>query len=117
MAEQEFLSLGDIFKDRAVKPRKKPPSYPWQDLALEVIAKLGIPNFKRNSVFKICKDNPAVVVRRALNDTLELCDSGVKWKYFFKVMTSDQSLKTNDLAETNALLRNPYGPTKPQTSK
>lgn len=115
--EQEFSSLGDIFKDRAVKPRKKPPSYPWQDLALEVIAKLGIPNFKRNSVFKICKDNPAVVVRRALSDTLELCDSGVKWKYFFKVMTSDQSLKTNDLAQTNALLRDPYGPTKPQIPK
>lgn len=90
MAEQEFSSLGDIFRGQGVKPRKKPPAHPWQDLALEVITKLGVPNFKRNSVFKICKDNSQVVVRRALNDTLELCDSGAKWRYFFKVIDNIQ---------------------------
>ncbi len=87
--EQEFSSLGDIFKDQGIKPRKKPPAHPWQDLALEVITKLGVPNFKRNSVFKVCRDNPLVVIRRALNDTLELCDSGVKWKYFFKIIDGE----------------------------
>jgi hypothetical protein len=84
--EQEFSSLGDIFKSKGVKNRKKPPAHPWQDLALEVIAKLGVPNFKRNSVFKVCKNNSPTVVRRAVNDTLELCDSGAKWKYFFKII-------------------------------
>lgn len=82
--EQEFSSLGDIFQ--GAKSRKKPPAHPWQDLALEVIAKLGVPNFKRNSVFKVCKNNSPTVVRRALNDTLELCESGAKWKYFFKII-------------------------------
>ena len=93
MKTQEFLSLGDIFQKQNIKPRKKPPAYPWQDLALEVIAKLGVPNFKRNSVFKVCKDNSAALVRRALNDTLELCDSGLKWKYFFRVVTNESPAK------------------------
>lgn len=66
--------------------QKKPPSYQWQDLALRLIAELNVPNFKRNSMFKICKENPKEKIERALNDTKELCKTGEKWKYFFKVI-------------------------------
>jgi hypothetical protein len=65
---------------------KKPPAYKWQDLALRIIQELAVPGFKRNSVFKICKDNPEEVVLKALNDTKELCKIGNKWQYFFKVI-------------------------------
>ena len=66
--------------------QKKPPAYQWQDLALRIISELGIPNFKRNSVFKICKEQPKEKIEKALNDTKELCKTGEKWKYFFKVI-------------------------------
>lgn len=66
--------------------QKKPPAYQWQDLALRIISDLSIPNFKRGSVFKICKDNTKEKIERALNDTKELCKTGEKWKYFFKVI-------------------------------
>jgi len=60
--------------------QKKAPAHEWQDLALRIISDLGVPNFKRGSVFKICKDN-----------TKELCKSGEKWKYFFKVIADSDS--------------------------
>lgn len=66
--------------------QKKPPTYQWQDLALRLISDLNAPNFKRNSIFKICKENTKEKVERALNDTKELCKTGEKWKYFFKVI-------------------------------
>lgn len=66
----------------------KPPAYEWQDLALRIIAEFGVPNFKRNSVFKICKENSKELVEKAINETKELCKSGEKWKYFFKVVDS-----------------------------
>lgn len=77
-------SLGDIFADRT--PAKKPPAYAWQDLALKVIKDLHIPNFKRNSVFKACKDHSKDFILKCLNDTKELCETGEKWKYFFKLV-------------------------------
>lgn len=77
-------SLGDILA--AKKPGKKPPAYRWQDLALRVINELAIPAFKRNSVFKVCRDFPAAVVLRAMNDTKELAPTGAQWKYFFKII-------------------------------
>ncbi|NQU83708.1 MAG: hypothetical protein HQ536_03270 [Parcubacteria group bacterium] len=80
----EFKGIKDIFKDR--KPTKKPPSYEWQELALRVINELGIPGFKRNAVFKVCKNNPKVVIEKCLNDTKELCQTGDSWKYFFKLI-------------------------------
>lgn len=73
------------------KQTKKAPAYPWQDLALRVIQELQIPSFKRSSVFKICKELPAHLVERALNDTKELCHNASSWKYFFKI--SDNYLK------------------------
>jgi hypothetical protein len=91
----EFQSFSDIFKNRQIV---KPPAYPWQDLALRVIKELGIPGFKRSSVFKACKDLPATTVERALNDTKELCKSGSKWQYFFKVLDAKKS--TDDKKET-----------------
>lgn len=75
-------NLADLLKSRKVK---KAPAYPWQDLALRVITQLSIPSFKRNSVFKICKEISTVQVERAMNDTKELCQTGAAWKYFFKI--------------------------------
>ncbi len=84
MPETQPSSLKDIFASK--KPAPKAPAHPWQDLALQIIADLNIPAFKRNSVFKVCRDYPRVRVMNALNDTKELCQSGEKWKYFFKVI-------------------------------
>jgi hypothetical protein len=74
--------IGDLF---IVKKSKKMPAYAWQDLALRVIKELNIPGFKRSAVFKVCKLRPRVYVEKCLNDTKELCKTGEKWKYFFKV--------------------------------
>jgi hypothetical protein len=85
----EFESLGSIFIQKKGRQSKKPPAYPWQDLALRVVADLGVPGFKRASIFKICRDYPKEFVERCLNDTKELCVSGEKWKYFLKVVDAE----------------------------
>lgn len=77
-------SFADIIKN---KKTVKPPAYPWQDLALQVIRELGVPGFKRSSVFKACKEKSPEEVKRALNDTKELCKDGQKWQYFFKIIS------------------------------
>jgi len=82
--KENFTSFSEIFKNK--KPIVKPPAYAWQDLALRIIKELAIPNFKRSSVFKVCRDLPATVVERAFNDTKELCQTGSSWKYFFKII-------------------------------
>jgi hypothetical protein len=89
--DKGFEDIGNIFK---AKQNKKPPAYPWQDLALRIIKELGIPGFKRSSVFKICKEKDKMVVERALNDTKELCKTGEKWKYFFKIIDVKPEIKT-----------------------
>ena len=76
-------SLSELLGRRQVR---KAPAYPWQDLALRVIKELAVPGFKRSSVFKVCKERTSFEVERALNDTKELCPSGAKWKYFFKII-------------------------------
>lgn len=76
-------NIADLLKNRQVK---KAPAYPWQDLALRIIQQLNIPSFKRGAVFKICKNLPANLVERAVNDTKELCQTGGAWKYFFKIV-------------------------------
>ena len=81
-----FHSFSDIVK---VKASTKAPAYPWQDLALRIIAELKVPGFKRSSVFKICKDIPDHLITLALNDTKELCKTGCAWKYFFKIIDSE----------------------------
>lgn len=95
----EFQSLGSIFIQKKNKASKKPPAYDWQDLALKVVADLGIPNFKRSSVFKICRDNPKEFVERCLNDTKELCKSGERWKYFLKVVNEEGKRKGEKLKD------------------
>ncbi len=65
---------------------KKPPAFEWQDLALRVIKELGIPGNKRSSVFQICKKYKKTIVEKAMSDTKELCKTGEKWRYFFKVI-------------------------------
>lgn len=79
--------LGDLFVEELKKPRLRPkaPAYAWQDLALRVINELNIPSFKRSAVFKVCKLRPRIYIEKCLNDTKELCQTGEKWKYFFKV--------------------------------
>lgn len=69
------------------KINKRPPAYEWQDLALRIIGELNIPSFKRGAVFKVCKDNQKQTIIKALNDTKELCESGPRWKYFFKILS------------------------------
>jgi hypothetical protein len=75
--------ISDLF---LVKKTKKPPKYAWQDFALEVIKELSVPNFKRSAVFKVCKQKPRVFIEKCLNDTKELCQTGERWKYFFKIV-------------------------------
>jgi hypothetical protein len=81
----DFESFGSIMEH---KKQVKPPAYQWQELALQVIKDLSIPNFKRSSVFRVCKIYSEKQVRQALIDTKELCPSGPKWKYFFKVISN-----------------------------
>jgi hypothetical protein len=91
----DLQSLGSIFLKKKTAETKKPPAYPWQDLALRVMKELLIPNFKRSSVFKICRDFSKEFVERCLNDTKELCPRGEKWKYFFKVV-NEEAKKSKD---------------------
>lgn len=94
--ETGFESLGNLFSQFSQQSAKvKPPAHEWQDLALKIISEMGVPNFKRNSVFKICKDNAKETVERALNDTKELCKTGNRWAYFFKVIESSKLPKNN----------------------
>ncbi len=85
MSENKIQSLSDIFKN---KKSVKPPAHEWQDLALRVIKELSIPDNKRSAVFKTCKQFPKTAILIALNDTKELCTTGDKWKYFFKILSS-----------------------------
>ncbi len=87
MTETNLLSVKDIIARKAKS--KKPPAYEWQDLALRVIRELNIPPFKRNSVFKVCRDVPKEKIVRALNDTKELVQSGESWRYFFKIIDNN----------------------------
>lgn len=85
-----FQNLGSIFASRVQVKKVKPPAHEWQDLALTIIKELSVPTFKRNSIFKVCKDNDKIAIERALNDTRELCKSGQKWSYFLKVIDVHQ---------------------------
>lgn len=84
MTNKKFSSLSDIIKNKSAN--KKAAAYQWQELALKVIKDLNIPDTKRSSIFKICKDYHQNIVLRALNDTKELCPAGESWKYFFKII-------------------------------
>ncbi len=84
--DKGFENVGFLLKSRQ---QKKPPAYPWQELALRVIDELKIPDFKRNSVFKACKENTKEFIEVCLNDTKELCQDGAKWKYFFKIVSKN----------------------------
>jgi hypothetical protein len=89
-------NLADILKRRTIV---KPPAYEWQDFALRVIKELGIPDFKRSAVFKICRDQHKNTVEKAMNETKELCQTGSKWQYFFKVIASLEELQKKTKAE------------------
>ena len=91
--DEEIQSIGQVFSTRIVK---KAPAHEWQDLALTIIKDLNIPNFKRSSVFKICKDRDKQFVLNCLNDTKELCKTGDRWKYFFKLATMKKKEKEEE---------------------
>lgn len=74
----------------AGKKSKKMPAYAWQDLALRVIKELNIPAFKKSAVFKVSKQKPRAYIEKCLNDTKELCQTGEKWKYFFKLIAGSK---------------------------
>lgn len=78
----DFAKFGNLLN----KKTKKPPKYQWQDFALKIIKALNIPNNKKSSVFKICKIYPKNFIENCLNDTKELCKTGEKWRYFFKLI-------------------------------
>ena len=82
--------IGDIFSQQ--KPIN-PPAYEWQDLALKIIKDLAIPNFKRNSVFKVCKENERAFIEKCLDDTKELANKGEAWRYFFKLVDNQGTKK------------------------
>lgn len=87
MAQDKSLEkIGDIIKNRV---KKTPlPAYAWQELALKVIKELSIPNYKRSAVFLAAKQKPRIFIEKCLSDTKELCQSGEKWKYFFKLVNN-----------------------------
>lgn len=88
MEKSELTSFADIFKAKQALPKVKAPAYSWQELALRLINELNVPNFKRSSIFKICKEKPVTTIERALNDTKELCKGGEAWKYFLKIISA-----------------------------
>ena len=95
----EMQTFGDVFKEKQAKLQTKktthPPAHQWQELALAIIKELRIPNYKRNSVFKVCKDHHKEFILQCLNDTKELCEQGEAWKYFFKVIANRQKELTD----------------------
>jgi hypothetical protein len=103
----DFSSFSEII---AKKQKVKAPAYPWQDLALSVIKELAIPNFKRGSVFKVCKEKTPEEIRRAITDTKELCQLGEKWKYFFKLIEKKYETPGNSKTFGNSTLPRPYSP-------
>lgn len=79
-------SMAELMKERVSKPKTKAPAYQWQELALQIIQELEVPKEKRNSTFQVCKKFSRQIVEKALSDTKELCQTGEKWKYFFKIV-------------------------------
>jgi len=91
--DEGFQKLGDLMDKKS--QTKKPPAYQWQDLALKVVEELDIPNFKRSSIFKVCRDHPKSFIEICLADTKELCKSGEKWRYFLKLINEGSKKKTD----------------------
>ena len=87
MGNEKIEGIRDILK---IKKTQKTPAYEWQELALRIIEELKVPGNKRSSVFKACKQFPKNFILQSLNDTKELCKTGDKWKYFFKILTSKE---------------------------
>ena len=92
--DKDFQKIGDLLGKGGEE--KKPPAYPWQELALKVIKELNIPNIKRSSIFKVCRDYPKEFIERCLADTKELCQTGEKWRYFLKLINEEGGKKTKE---------------------
>lgn len=83
-----FKKISELFGKTNIK---KAPAYQWQELALRIIKDLNIPADKKSSVFKACRENSKNFIEQSLNDTKELCKTGDKWKYFFKIVNQPKS--------------------------
>lgn len=94
--EDGFKKIGDLFTR---KTTKKAPAYEWQDLALRIIKDLNIPDNKKSSVFKACRENPKTFIEQCLNDTKELCKTGEKWRYFFKIVNQPKNQTLNSITK------------------
>lgn len=94
MAGENIKTFGELMKKR-VAP-KKAPTFQWQELALKIIQEFDVPTNKKSSVFKVCKQHSKLIIERALSDTKELCKSGEKWRYFFKVIDIHIQKKPDD---------------------
>lgn len=81
---RQFTDISQLIKQP--RPIIKPTAHPWQQLALEVIERLRIPDFKRSATFQACQQFPESVIRQAVIDTQELCQQGSRWQYFFKIL-------------------------------
>ncbi len=114
-AGKEFEGLGSLFQ-RPRPPVKKAPAYQWQEFALKVIKDLGIPNFKRGSVFKVCKDYDRIVIERCMNETKELANGKDRWKYFFKLVTLLPKPVPRSLPQLEVALSQVAGEVGPKTS-
>ncbi|MCX6785604.1 MAG: hypothetical protein NTZ18_01990 [Candidatus Komeilibacteria bacterium] len=88
-----FKNIKEIFNNRR-QAGPKPPVYPWQDMALRIIKQLAIPPYKKSAIFKVCRDLPQSYILGCFSDTQELCKSGEKWRYFFKLI--DQYKKISE---------------------
>jgi len=82
--EEGFKNIKEILNRRRTAGPAA-PAYPWQDLALRIVKQLAIPPYKKSAVFKVCRDLPQSFILGCLSDTQELCKSGEKWRYFFKL--------------------------------
>jgi hypothetical protein len=81
---RQFTDISQLVKQP--RPIIKPTAHPWQQLALEVIASLRVPDFKRAAIFQACQQFPESIIRQAVIDTQELCQQNSRWPYFFKIL-------------------------------
>jgi len=84
LAGENIKTFRELMKKK-VAP-KKAPTFEWQELALKIIQEFDVPANKKSSIFKVCKQHNKLILERAFSDTKELCKSGEKWRYFFKVI-------------------------------
>lgn len=72
-----------ISYEELVSSDLKAPAYEFQDTSLEIIQKLGIPQNKRSSVFKVCKEEKQSVVEAAYRFAIDYPQPKLRPQMFF----------------------------------